>query len=129
MITSAKYTEGGSIIAVIDGVEMTVPDDMANRHRVMLAEWEKEGNEILPYEQQETIVEWISSRQFKVGLSREKIYEAVVAWVNTQDIEVQIAFETSHRFFLDDDFLQAGFDQMGYSEEEAKAFFLKYSKI
>ncbi len=49
MITSAKYTEYGSIVAVIDGVELSVPDDMANRHRVMLAEWELEGNTIAPY--------------------------------------------------------------------------------
>lgn len=49
MIESAKYTEGGSIIAVIDGQELTVPDDMANRHRVMIAEWEADGNTIEPY--------------------------------------------------------------------------------
>ena len=49
MITSAKYTEGGSIIAIIDGMEMTVPDDMGNRHRIMLAEWEADGNKIEPY--------------------------------------------------------------------------------
>ena len=49
MITSAKYDEQGSILAVIDGQEMTVPDDMGNRHRVMLAEWEADENTIEPY--------------------------------------------------------------------------------
>ena len=49
MITSAKYTEHGSILAVIDGVEMTVPDDMANRHRAELAAWVKAGSTIEPY--------------------------------------------------------------------------------
>jgi len=49
MIEHAKYTEHGSIVAVIDGVEMTVPDDIANRHRVMIAEWEAAGNTIEPY--------------------------------------------------------------------------------
>jgi len=49
MIESARYAESGSIIAVIDGVQMTVPDDMANRHRQMIAEWEAEGNTIEPY--------------------------------------------------------------------------------
>lgn len=49
MIESARYTESGSIIAVIDGVQMTVPDDMGNRHRQLLAEWEAEGNTIEPY--------------------------------------------------------------------------------
>lgn len=49
MITSAKYTEQGSILAKIDGQEMTVPDDMGNRHRAALAEWEAAGNSIEPY--------------------------------------------------------------------------------
>lgn len=33
----------------IDGVKMTVPDDMAIRHRRMLAEWEAAGNTIVSY--------------------------------------------------------------------------------
>ena len=32
MSMTAKYTIGGSIIAVIDGVEMTIPNDPSNRH-------------------------------------------------------------------------------------------------
>ncbi|WP_221723996.1 hypothetical protein [Ochrobactrum sp. SFR4] len=49
MIENAKYTEIGSIIAVIDGQKMTVPDDIGNRHRAMIAEWEAVGNLIEPY--------------------------------------------------------------------------------
>jgi hypothetical protein len=49
MIESARYAESGSIIAVIDGVQMSVPDDMGNRHRQLLVEWEAEGNTIEPY--------------------------------------------------------------------------------
>ena len=49
MIESARYTETGSILAVIDGLQMTVPDDMGNRHRQMIAEWEALGNTIEPY--------------------------------------------------------------------------------
>lgn len=48
-ITSAIYTASGSILATIDGVEMTVPDDMGNRHRRILAEWEAGGGIIAPY--------------------------------------------------------------------------------
>lgn len=44
------YTEGGSIRVEIDGVEMFVPDDMANGHRQMVAEWEAAGNMIPVYE-------------------------------------------------------------------------------
>ena len=43
------YTENGAIDATIDGQRMTVPDDMANRHRQMIAAWEADGNTILPY--------------------------------------------------------------------------------
>lgn len=38
------YTENGAIRIEIDGVELFVPDDMENRHRVMVAEWEADGN-------------------------------------------------------------------------------------
>lgn len=44
------YTDTGSIRAVIDGVAVTVPDDPANRHRQLIAEWEAEGNTIPAYQ-------------------------------------------------------------------------------
>lgn len=43
------YTKDGSIAAIIDGESAIVPDDMRNRHRLMIAEWEAEGNTIPPY--------------------------------------------------------------------------------
>lgn len=45
------YTESGSIRVIFEGDENegTVPDDMRNRHRRMIAEWEAEGNTIPPY--------------------------------------------------------------------------------
>lgn len=46
------FTERGSIRVEIDGIEMAVPDDMGNRHRVMIAEWEGEGNAIPAYNPQ-----------------------------------------------------------------------------
>jgi hypothetical protein len=51
-ITSAKYTKGfndigtGSIKATIDGQEMSVPLDPANRHYQAIQEWVAEGNTI-----------------------------------------------------------------------------------
>ncbi len=49
ILDSAKYAQDGAISAVINGQEMTVPDDMENRHRIMLAVWEAAGNAIEPY--------------------------------------------------------------------------------
>ena len=51
-ITSAKYTKGfndigtGSIKATIDGQEMSVPLDPANRHYQEIQEWVAKGNTI-----------------------------------------------------------------------------------
>ena len=51
-ITKAKYiscTElktNTSIVATIDGTEMTVPLDLNNRHYQAIQEWVKEGNKI-----------------------------------------------------------------------------------
>ncbi len=38
-----------TIQATIDGVTMFIPDDMENRHRVMIAQWEANGNSITPF--------------------------------------------------------------------------------
>lgn len=48
-ITAAVFTEDGAILAIIDGVALTVPDDPANRHRQALADWEAAGNNISPF--------------------------------------------------------------------------------
>lgn len=50
MITKAEYTQSFAILAIVDGLEMTVPNDTANRHRIMITEWEAAGNMIVPYE-------------------------------------------------------------------------------
>ena len=49
ILDSAKYAQDGAITAVINGQEMTVPDDMENRHRALLVDWEAAGNVIEPY--------------------------------------------------------------------------------
>lgn len=72
MIESAKFTQSGSIIAVIDGVTMTVPDDMNNRHRLMISEWVDDGGVIEPYvEPEPPVPSVISRRQFYQGLAVE----------------------------------------------------------
>lgn len=49
MIEIAQFTDDGAIRAIIDGVELFIPDDLSNRHRQIIAEWEAEGNTIAPY--------------------------------------------------------------------------------
>ena len=49
-ITSAQYNsfngENASIQATIDGVELSVPLDPANRHYAAILEWVADGNTI-----------------------------------------------------------------------------------
>ena len=76
MIEGAKFTKYGFINALFDGQDITVPDDMANRHRIMLAEWEAEGNTIEPYVPEpviEPIPDEISRRQFFQQLANMEI--------------------------------------------------------
>jgi len=53
IVTSAKYTPDfmgqptNTVVATIDGVEMSVPKDTGNRHYAAILEWaEEDGNEI-----------------------------------------------------------------------------------
>lgn len=97
MITSAKYTEQGSIVAIIDGAEMTVPDDMGNRHRVMLAEWEADGNVITPYsepaltpEEKRERMPRKSSVEFRAALRKIRT-ASVPEGIYADDIRAKIA--------------------------------------
>jgi len=48
-ISAAQYTDSGSIRVITDsGKVWMVPDDPSNSHRQMLAEWEMQGNSIMP---------------------------------------------------------------------------------
>ncbi len=58
MKITASYIKDGSIKATIDGVKMTVPDDIANRHRAIIAKWEDEGNNIKAYEKTEALTNY-----------------------------------------------------------------------
>ncbi len=72
------YTDTGSIRAVIEGLEVVVPDDPANRHRQMIAEWEAEGNTIPAYVPAPAPLLPISRRQMLLGLLSIGITEAMV---------------------------------------------------
>ena len=77
------YTESGFIRVIFDGedFESIVPDDVANRHRQMIAEWEATGNTIPAHEPpppsiddykeaiQRRVDETASARNYKDGVS------------------------------------------------------------
>lgn len=72
------YNAHGTINVTLDGVDLCVPDDPANRHRQMIAEWEAEGNTIPPYQPQPVAPPPITRRQMLLGLLSIGITEAMV---------------------------------------------------
>lgn len=83
MVENPRYTEAGSIAVSIDGAEMFVPDDMSNRYRQMIAEWEASGNTIPAYEPQPQPLEPLTRRQLRLGL--------LANGITTTDVEAAIA--------------------------------------
>jgi len=108
MIESARYTEYGGFCVTIDGREMIVPDDMANRERQMLAAWVAEGNTIAPYEPPPEPLRPLTARQLRLGLvlngiSLSSVETAIEAIEDPTDREVAriewkytTTFERSH---------------------------------
>lgn len=77
------YTENGTIRAEFDGVELLIPDDMSNRHRQLIAEWEfNEGGErvntIPAYVAPPAPLPPITKRQLRLTLVRNGISLAAV---------------------------------------------------
>ena len=64
------YTESGMIRVLFEGDEHEtfIPDNMDNRHRQLIAEWEAMGNAIPPYVQPPPTLPSLSRRQLRLGL-------------------------------------------------------------
>lgn len=78
------YTESGGIDATIDGVRVLVPDTMANRHRVRIAEeWEALGNVIAAYIPPAPPIGALTRRQARLGL--------LSIGITVEDVEGHIA--------------------------------------
>ncbi len=89
------YTEAGSIKVTIDGAHMTVPDDMANRHRQMIAEWEGAGNTIPAFDPPpEPVPNSISDRQFFHILAVDGLITEAEALAAVKTGDPPAAFET-----------------------------------
>ena len=101
-VSSAKYIPDQMIFSVIDGVEMFVPDDMENRHRIMLAEWEAAGNVIEPYVPEPEVPTVISIPAVALW---ERMTEAegeqVEAIMQTQPFRIRQIFTTAQTYRSD----------------------------
>jgi hypothetical protein len=91
------YTESGAIRVIFDGDENEsfVPDDMANRHRQMIAEWEAAGNVIPAFEPPpEPVPNNISDRQFFHILAVDGLITEAEALAAVKTGDAPAAFET-----------------------------------
>lgn len=71
----------------------------------------------------------VSARQFKLQLLAMGLLDDVEAWVAAQPKAVQIAFEYSGTFVMDDPVMQQGFADMGFTDEQVVAFFQAASEL
>lgn len=65
----------------------------------------------------------VSARQFHLQLSVAGLRDQVTAWINSQSVEVQDAFEYSGSFVRSEPMMASGFTALGYSSAQIDAFF------
>jgi len=97
-ITNAQFTVTGSINALIDGVEMSIPADAGNRHYAALL---GQGIEIAPYVEPPITAE-------QVRAERDALL-AASDWTQVADAPVDQAAWAVYRQALRDVTAQAGF--------------------
>lgn len=113
MFKKAEYIDEAIIKAVtLDGYELFVPNDVNNRHRQILSEWEAEGNAIHPYESPppptpeeiRAAMPSLTARQFRLGLvgagfSLAQVEAAIAAIPDDQQRAVaEIEWEYASQF-------------------------------
>ncbi len=123
-ISEAKYIAANAIEAVIDDAVTIVPDDMANRHRRMLAEWEAGGGVIEPYVPPPAPVpQSMSPLQARRALRAAGLKAAVDAYVATLPEEEQEAWEYATEVRRDNEVIAAGAAALGLSAEQVDDIF------
>jgi hypothetical protein len=109
MITMASYNMDGTITVIIDEVEMAIPNDIENRHRAMLAEWEADGNVIAPYaeptltpEEKRERMPRLTARQLRLGLLHlgklAEVPVAIAALSEPERSQAQIEWDFASEF-------------------------------
>ena len=97
-ITNAQYTATGSITALVDGVQMSIPADAGNRHYRELLE---QGIEIAPYVEPAPTAEQVRSERDRLLAASD--------WTQVADAPVDQAAWATYRQALRDIPQQAGF--------------------
>jgi hypothetical protein len=71
----------------------------------------------------------VTARQFKMQLVIAGIKGQVDNWIASQDEIIQVAYEYSGTFVKAEPMMQAGFDALGFTEEQRDGFFTAASKL
>jgi hypothetical protein len=71
----------------------------------------------------------VTARQFKMQLVISGIKAQVDGWIAMQEEIVQVAYEYSGTFVKAEPMMQAGFEQLGFTEDQRDAFFRAASKL
>lgn len=133
MVEIAKYDGYGSIIAIIDGVEVAIPDDMGNRYRIMIAEWVAKGNEVEPYIPTPAPLPNLTARQLRLGLNSLGKLAVVEAAINQLPDptkgEAKIEWEFASTFRRDHPLILQISPILGLSDEQIDAVWLEYSTV
>lgn len=71
----------------------------------------------------------VTARQFKMQLVLAGLKTRVDAWVAAQSEVVQVAYEYSGNFLMNEPMMQAGFEELGFTEQQRLDFFSAASKL
>ncbi|TIM24483.1 MAG: hypothetical protein E5Y74_01710 [Mesorhizobium sp.] len=133
-VTSASYNPSGYINAIIDGVEMCVPDDLANMDRHAIAEWEADGGTIAAYlEPRSPIPDRVSPAQAEIALynvDNGALLASVNAIVEAFPYEpVRIWWRKATYISRDHAYLQALALEVALTDDEVDGLFVAAAKI
>jgi hypothetical protein len=117
------------IEAEIDGVLMMVPDDMANRHRRMIAEWEADGNVIAPYVEvpaQPGVPFSVTPAQAQIVLYEAGLLEQVDAAMSDPDAyrPMTIWYNKATAYERGSPYIQAMGYELGLTDEQMDEMFI-----
>ncbi|WP_254799541.1 hypothetical protein [Falsochrobactrum tianjinense] len=101
-IKDVIYSHEGAILADINGETFSIPDDMGNRHRQLIAEWEASGNVIKPYIETEpepavTVLSAVTLWERLTEAEADRVNDAMA----TQPVRTQRIFTTANTFRSD----------------------------
>lgn len=101
VVTSAAYNGYGLILAVIDDVAMTVPDDVDNIERQAIAEWENAGNTISPAPPPEVLLPSFVRAGDLWDRVTDQEAEQIEAAIAQQPVRIQNIFRTRNEYHMD----------------------------